>query len=478
MKILINESQEKLFLKKFSINTPKNENFIFDFVITEDNKYVIWMDQVISREDGFIGNIWENTWVINNIIKNGLNKTKNLINESHIVENIENILDNINWTKELFSEIISTSNNKNSDLIEEQLWDSIKNAASSVWDKTKDVAKKAGSGLLSMGKTLLMKGFVPLLRWVRKKSMESIGIVIDIVTAMLPATSGINKLVWVLIVILDIYEILTKDFDPEEPERSQQPYLMLIPDLIALAFTAAVAKPAKVGMEIIAKQGIKKAPAATITLLKSFLNKIPALKNMLSGFYKFIAKHFPGAKSVLDVVFKGIDKVLLGVENTIKQLLSKRGAIAVASGVGIAMLLKHRPLKLNDVGNDVAAVNGYLKNEHNNLWNINGCLIPNNIKNKLYGNKFTEDTKQAVMIWEKCVRSQGLYAKTQPDGEISGDELAGMVDVEMDDRNIITKYIPHKYKERATKRIGDVMTLMASGIEKGLKPIENKLNSN
>jgi hypothetical protein len=132
----------------------------------------------------------------------------------------------------------------------------------------------------------------------------------------------------------------------------------------------------------------------------------------------------------------------------------------------------------NDVGNDVTAVNTYLKNEHNNLWNINGCLIPNTIKNKLNGNKFTEDTKQAVIIWEKCVRSQGLYTKTQPDGEISGDELAVMVDVEMDDRNIITKYIPHKYKERATKRIGDVMTLMASGIEKGLKPIENKLKSN
>ena len=40
--------------------------------------------------------------------------------------------------------------------------------------------------------------------------MTSIGIVVDVVTAMIPVTTGANKLVWAMIVILDMWEIKIK----------------------------------------------------------------------------------------------------------------------------------------------------------------------------------------------------------------------------------------------------------------------------
>ena len=73
----------KKTLTENQISLPMiEEGYVFDFVITEDEKYLIWADNLISKELGFIGNIWENTWVINEIIKENYKNSANIIEES------------------------------------------------------------------------------------------------------------------------------------------------------------------------------------------------------------------------------------------------------------------------------------------------------------------------------------------------------------------------------------------------------------
>ena len=227
-------------------------------------------------------------------------------------------------------------------------------------------AADIGSQALSLGKKyasqLMMGAFIPALRWIRRNAMTSVGIVVDVVTAMIPITSGANKLVWAMIVILDLWEIKGKDYDPEEPDRAASPYMYLVTDLISLAFTAAAGATTKVGL----KQGIKKAPSATVNMLKAILEKMPWIKSTIKSFGDLIIKYIPKAKSVINAVFGFIDNILINVEKFISQLFSKRGATAAVAGVATAWMVNQRELSLGSSGQDVAVLNKFFLNTW--LW--------------------------------------------------------------------------------------------------------------
>ena len=63
---------------------------------------MIFADNLVSTELGYIGNIWENTWVFNELIE------ENLKNFGDLLE--EQTAKSIIWTKELFA-IIALCNN-------------------------------------------------------------------------------------------------------------------------------------------------------------------------------------------------------------------------------------------------------------------------------------------------------------------------------------------------------------------------------
>jgi hypothetical protein len=200
---------------------------VFDFVMTENKKYVIYMDEVFSGGK-LIGSIWENTWVITEIIKESLMSTSpvDMLREE-ASKTVEFVLEGIEWTKETVSQIIKEYHS--SGIILEQTYNpfnsdfwSTKNASkigSKVVDKTKELGNKA----LSLGKEyaskLMMGAFIPALRWIRRNAMTSVGIVVDVVTAMIPITTGANKLVWAMIVILDLWEIKNKAWRTLEGEQ-------------------------------------------------------------------------------------------------------------------------------------------------------------------------------------------------------------------------------------------------------------------
>lgn len=310
MKQVISE-QEKNRIKSLYGILPKEKDFVFDFVLTENNKYLIIMDQVfVAGGDGnSIGSIWENTHIFNEIIKNSLGT----INES-----VNDLIDNIEWKKELVCEWL-----KDKTVINEGLWDSIKSGIS-------NVASKIGNAAIEAAKTIFNKGVLPALRWVRRGLYTGIGIVIDVMVAILAAKT--NAIVWFVVVLLDIYEIVTGDFDPQDPDRMRLPFFFLFADLLGCIFTGATALAARKMAPAIAKNGLAKAAPQLVKPMETLAQKIPTLQGQLAGIATTLGNKLgPSSVGIISKIKNGISRVLQQFMEFIQKLFTVQGAKAVAT---------------------------------------------------------------------------------------------------------------------------------------------------
>jgi hypothetical protein len=330
-KIVITESEKQNIKKMYGLVEKKD--FVFDFVLTENNKYLIMMDEVfVAGGDGkSIGTIWENTYIFNELIKESLTKLGDTITES-VHSEVNNILENTKWSKEMVYEWI-----KNGEVINEGLWDTIKSGASTAWEGIKSGAKAVGGTIMKGMEWVFKNGVLPFLRWVRRGLFTGVGMVIDVVVSILAVKT--NAIVWAIIVLLDIYEIATNDFDPKDPERKEAPFFYLIGDALGLVLTAAVGKVFNKSIPMIKKVGVRKAAPTMVKMLESLANKIPSLKGTLKNAGDTLAKKFKG-DSVISVILRSIDSVLTKLQAFLGRLLSKQGAKAVAVGVATAGVVK------------------------------------------------------------------------------------------------------------------------------------------
>jgi uncharacterized membrane protein len=454
-KFLMSFDSNKTLNENYDLLTNSNDDVIFDFVVTENQKYVIFADNLISKELGYIGNIWENTWVINEIINENINKGVDVIEES--------VVNSIVWTKELFLECVVSLDDDG--LLTEQ-WDWIKKSAGKAWDGAKKVGSAIGKVSASFAKSILMKGFLPLLRWIRKNAYTMMGTIVDVVSAIIPVTSGINKLIWSMIVILDIFEITTGNFDPEDEERKQDPYAGLLIDLISFTFAAAAGLTAKTAIRAV-KAGKPMSSFLKSTLTK-FKNMLPGISNTLKSFGDFIVKYIPGAKKVVSTVMSGVSKVLDGVDKFISQLFSKQGAVAVGTGVVVGFISKPVLLGIGSSGQDVAALNKYFREYHNLIVSDKFKIDPKKIST---GNTFDKNTEDAVKKFASYFNSDpelSRYTQLRTDGKIDNAGLQS-VGVTMDERGI-AKLIPQKAKDA----MGKAAKAGTDFLRKGLKGVEAK----
>jgi hypothetical protein len=330
-KIVITESEKQNIKKMYGL--VEKRDFVFDFVLTENNKYLIMMDEVfVAGGDGkSIGTIWENTHVFNELIKESLTKLGDTITES-VHNEVNNILENTKWSKELVYEWI-----KNGEVINEGVWDTIKSGASSAWEGIKSGAAEIGSGIMKGMEWVFKNGVLPFLRWVRRGLYTGVGIVIDVVVSILAVKT--NAIVWAIIVLLDIYEIASNNYDPKDPERKESPFLFLIGDALSLVLTAGIGKVFSKSIPMIKKVGVKKAAPTMVKMLESLASKIPSLKGTLKNAGNALAKKFKG-DTIISVILRSIDNVLTKLQEFLGKLLSKQGAKAVAVGVATAGVVK------------------------------------------------------------------------------------------------------------------------------------------
>ena len=92
-KMMITESERNRIRSLYE--PKKSKDFVFDFVLTENEKYVIIMDQVfVAGGDGTsIGSIWENTYIFNEMINESIRLIDKALNINFIpvIERLLNI---------------------------------------------------------------------------------------------------------------------------------------------------------------------------------------------------------------------------------------------------------------------------------------------------------------------------------------------------------------------------------------------------
>lgn len=321
---IITESERNHIRKIYGL-TPQKE-FVFDFVLTENQKYLIIMDQVfVSGEDGnTIGTIWENTYIFNELINESLLKIETL-SESVKTQITESINDFV-WTKEVVQEWVKDKN-----VILESWYDNFKSGAS-------NLVTKIGQGAMNVVGTIFKQGVLPTLRWIRRNAYTNIGMVIDVVVAIL--TVKTSAIVWGIIVILDLYELVFNDFDSQDTQRNQMPYFFIIMDIIAALFSSAAAFIFKKSIPALAKGVVSPSMTKYLTMLSQ---KIPTFKTTLSNTAKILAEKM-GSGGVMGKIIGAIDKGIGMLIEFIGKLLSKQGLKAAATGgavLGVAKGVEH-----------------------------------------------------------------------------------------------------------------------------------------
>ncbi len=307
-KILISESEKNRI--KSLYNVQKNGKFVFDFILTENNKYVILMDQVFVEGGGgkSIGSIWEHTYIFTEILKETISKVETLTES--VKEEMNVFFESITWDKESITE---WTKEKNVLVEEEGFW-------SNMWDKLKKVGSNVATDFKNVAMFAFKQGILPFMRWIRRNATTNIGIVIDVVVAILSFKT--SAIIWAVIVLIDIYEIVTGDYDPQEPERQQMPFFYLISDVLAVVFTAGSALLFRKAIPTVAKVGSKGMNSALVNLLKSLLNKFPTLKNSLKVAMDSLRKAFPSAGNIISTMGRGIETVLAKLEAFIIKLIA------------------------------------------------------------------------------------------------------------------------------------------------------------
>jgi hypothetical protein len=332
-----------------------NKDFVFDLVVSENEKYVIIMDQVFTKESKgvSIGSIWENTYIFNELIKDSFKD----LNES-VQNDLLNVIHDIEWTKDSINEWL-----KEKTIITESWFDDLKSGTSSL-------VSKIGNGAVEIAKNIFTKGVIPALRWVRRGLYTGVGIVVDVIVSILAAKT--NAIVWFVIVLLDIYEIGSGDFDPQDPQRMQLPFFFLFADLLGCVFTGAVAFGAKKAAPAIMKQGIQKVSPSLAKSAKTLGQKIPGLKSQLKTTAMGLEKGLgPKSKSIIGKITGFIDSILDELIKFLPKLFSKEGAKAgvtagVVAGVGHAVGKGVEKLDKNgNVGQSIVSFNDKMKSVTN-----------------------------------------------------------------------------------------------------------------
>lgn len=329
--------------------------------------------------------------------------------------------------------------NDNKVIIDEKIseaWDTtqllMEFSLSGAYDWVVDKAKKVGNavmkGLDYVAQQIIIpiikQGVIPLIRWIRRNLNTYLGIIVDVILSVLP-TVVVMKVVWALIVLLDIYELATGDYDPKDPERKQAPFVFLTIDIISLIFTAAAAKGISVPLKVVArKKAAALGPGVLKNLLTKLLNSMPKLKGLLMQAKQFLTKLF-GNMPIITKLFGFVDNIVTKftawiqtlVGATAKKATVKRVAVGGLIGMGLAEFMKESTLKRGDKGDKVRACQQGILNLAN--VSIPRLKIPGLVFTKKdVDGSFGPTTENAVKLiqqnWNKSDPSLQVTGKIDP----------------------------------------------------------------
>ena len=366
-KVIISESD-----KKDILNLHNQTNLLFEgeVVVTdwisEDNKYAVFMDNLFDIENKQdLGNIWKSSDNLFLFLEHAFNvssvpsmvkeEAQNFFSNRVLLESkmdltpIKPIIKKMlkedfwkdtwvgkglgyagNWVKDT---AVSTYTGITSTF--EEAWDGIKNASIAISKGDfKELFKLIGRGFLWAG------------RKIRSAAYSVVGMIIDaILIASAPATLGGAKIaqmvVWAIIVMVDIYEFITGDYEDKETPLWMR-VLFFGCDVLGLVFAGAAAKAARVaikgavgGAKVAAEIGPKIAKNPTVMgLIKQMVGAVKELPAKLASVAGKLGKtSFWGG--LVGKAMSGVGKFIKMFLDSIASLFTKKEMRPVLVQLGL-----------------------------------------------------------------------------------------------------------------------------------------------
>ena len=376
--------------------------------LSPDEKFCNFLDDLIDVENKVkICNIWENFDHFKFFLRHSFEVATNVSQEIK-----ESVMESLN------SFIITESNQDMTGLkpyVKELLYEA-DNIFTDAWNWAKDSANKAYSGTTSFINTsisglkslyknisdgewskafdLIKKGVLYVARSIRSAMYNPIGILLDAILIATGVGKGAQFVIWAIIVGLDIYELMTGNY--EDPDLALPWRLLFFGiDIIGLVFAGVAAKTAKgpvgaiirkfgAGMEGFSNaiksnkiiQGIAQKILDSVGSAKGLIEKaLASLKTSSPKIYNFIStplsaigKFLSRTVEIMTAGIKGGGKALSAPGNIVKTTLGG----AKVGEVGKTIVNAGAPL---------VAIGAYTKNKERRAYKeIGDAIQGSNVK--------------------------------------------------------------------------------------------------
>jgi hypothetical protein len=356
-KLLITESEKKNILSLYN-NQIIDESVVFTDWLSPDEKYLIFLDELYDVENKTkLGNIWENfdnfklflkhSFDVSNLPKQIKEDFNNSFNKVLITENLQSIIEIKNDFKQLMTEGLWSSFKNWAVETGKSSWEGFKEFGKTVYKGTGDFFNKISKGQWKEAFSIIGKGVLYLARKLRSAMYHPIGMILDAVLIATGIGLGAQKVVWGIIVALDVYEILTGNYEEQLP--IWQRLLFLGVDILGFVFAGAAAKAAKVPLEA-AVGGLKTAEqvaaaASKSSWLKSILTKMKGALDSVPGMLKntsnWLSKKLPSAAKFINGIFSGLGKIITQLSEFLTKVFSSTSKVSkgVKAGLGTGALV-------------------------------------------------------------------------------------------------------------------------------------------
>jgi hypothetical protein len=306
-KIIITESDKKQIISKHLKECAVDiENIVIKDWLSPDEKYLIFLDELYDLENKTkLGDVWKKPDNLILFLEHSfrVSKFKKTIKE-HAQKTFGSILltentQDISEIKPLIKEFLSEGKNA-WNYFTDFVSNTAKSTASGVWNFGSDLVKggyKLGGEILkgnwSEVWNLMKQGVKWLARKIRQAIYSPVGIIIDTILIATGYGKVPQVIVWAIVVLLDIYEFVTGDYEHKDEPMWLRIIFFLI-DILGLVMAGVAAKAARTAVKaaVAAGRGIDGLAEAAIknptfkelliTAVKS-LKELPAKLAGLSG---------------------------------------------------------------------------------------------------------------------------------------------------------------------------------------------------
>lgn len=352
-KLIINESEKSHIMNLYG---DINEDFVITDWLSPDENYVVFLDDLYDVKNKVkLGNIWEDyntlktflhhTFSTSNLSKQLKENAENVLNNKLLLEGKQNLNELKSAVKILVNEGLLSSFKDWVVKTGKSTVDGFVQFAKDTYKGAKSLIEKIGKGEWKEVFKLLGQGVLYLFRKVRSAMYHPVGLLLDAILVATGVGKAVQWIPWAFIVALDVYEMVTGDYEEQLPMWKRLLFLGIdILGLVTAGVAAKSAKAAVTGVKNIgefAKTGIGK---KTLTSMVGAAEKAPGMLQKASS---YLSKTFPkGAKFINGIIGK-IGGFIDSLTKSITTGLGKVGAntskynvrAGVKTGLGTGALL-------------------------------------------------------------------------------------------------------------------------------------------